>query len=348
MTIRWGIIGCGDVCEVKSGPPLYLVPGSRLSIVMRRDAARAADFARRHDVPRHTTDAAEVIGAPDVDAVYVATPPGSHLDYALRVAAAKKPCLVEKPMARNEAECRRMVEVFQAADQPLFVAFYRRALPRFLRVLELLADGALGEVLTVSHTYQGLAPDSDQEVVGPDWRGQAAHSGGGLLLDLGSHVVDLIDFLLGPLEEVRGHAARRSSPGAPGLVEDTVVASFRTASGALGTLRYQFYTAACVDRLELVGTRGTVSLSVFGQEPIELATRGGVECFEAENPPHVHTPLVESIVAELLGAGRSCPSTGQSALRASRVMDTILEGYYGGRNDAFWQRPESWPGAQAR
>lgn len=338
MTIRWGILGCGDVCEVKSGPPLYLVPGSRLSIVMRRDAVRAADFARRHDVPRHTIDAAEVIGSPDVDAVYVATPPGTHLDYALRVAAAKKPCLVEKPMARNGAECRRMVEAFEAAGQPLFVAFYRRALPRFLRVAELLAEGALGEVLAVSHTYQGPGAGATA------WREQAAHSGGGLFLDLGSHVVDLIDFLLGPLEEVCGHAARRSSPGAPGLVEDTVVASFRTGSGALGTLRYQFYTAGCVDRLELVGTRGAVSLSVFGSEPIQLATRDGVESFEAENPPHVHMPLVESIVAELSGAGGRCPSTGRSALRASWVMDRVLEGYYGGRDDAFWQRPESWPG----
>src|SRR5688572_4627706 len=137
MTIRWGIIGCGDVCEVKSGPPLYKARGSELCMVMRRDAARAADFARRHGVKRFTTNAEQLILDPEVDAVYVATPPGQHLEYALQVARANKPCYVEKPMARSAAECRAMVEAFERARQPLFVAYYRRALPRFLKVREI-------------------------------------------------------------------------------------------------------------------------------------------------------------------------------------------------------------------
>jgi predicted dehydrogenase len=121
MAIRWGIIGCGDVCEVKSGPALYKAAGSSVSIVMRRDGARAADFARRHGVPRHTTDADEVIESADVDIVYIATPPGDHEAYALRVAAAGKPCYVEKPMARSAADCRRMLEALERARRPRFV-----------------------------------------------------------------------------------------------------------------------------------------------------------------------------------------------------------------------------------
>lgn len=344
MSIRWGIIGCGDVCEVKSGPPLYRSPGSALSVVMRRDPARASDFARRHGVPRHTTCADEVIDADDVDAVYVATPPGSHLRYALRVAAAGKPCYVEKPMARSEAECRRMLAAFERARQPLFVAYYRRALPRFIQVRELLASGAIGSLACVSHTYQGRAPAPDAAPRPRSWRERAAHSGGGLFLDLGSHVVDLLDQLLGPLSGVTGRAARRSTAPAPGLVEDTVVASFRAGSGVLGSLRYQFHTADAVDRLEFVGSEGSLSLSVFGQEPIQLRTRAGTQSLAAPNPPHVQMPLVESIVGQLLGRGVECPSTGESALRASRVMDQVLGEYYGGRDDEFWRRPESWPG----
>lgn len=384
MTIRWGIIGCGDVCEVKSGPALYKAQGSQLSIVMRRDPERAADFARRHGVPRYTTDADAVINDPEVDIVYVATPPGEHEVYALRVARANKPCYVEKPMARSGAECRRMLEAFERARQPLFVAYYRRALPRFLAVRDTIESGVLGELLAVSHVYQGRTPRPAAPAAATGWREHVPSSGGGLFVDLGSHVVDLLDFLLGPLEDVHGHAARRSahvkesrsprrvsanmeaapnaqvafgldsghevldpSDQARALAEDTVVMSFCTGSGVLGTARYQFHTSAAVDRLELVGTRGTLSLSVFGQEPLELVGVDSRELIPVEQPEHVHQPLVQSIVDELRGEGR-CPSTGASGARASEVIDRVLEGYYGGRADAFWARPKSWPGASSR
>ncbi len=346
MALRWGIIGCGDVCEVKSGPALYKAQGSELSIVMRRDAARAADFARRHGVARFSVDADEVILDPAVDIVYIATPPGTHEAYARRVAQAGKPCYVEKPMARSAAECRSMVEAFEAAGKPLFVAYYRRALPRFVKLGELLGSGVLGQLLAVSHVYQGRANRSVAAGASPSgWRENVPESGGGLFVDLGSHVVDLLDHWLGPLLDVSGQAACLSVPHAQrrGRAEDTVVASFRTESGVLGTLRYQFHTSGAVDRLELVGTRGSLALSVFGQEPLELSVEGGIEQVPVAAPDHVHQPLVQSIVDELAGVGR-CPSTGRSAERASRVIDQVLEGYYGGRQDAFWARPDTWPG----
>jgi 1,5-anhydro-D-fructose reductase (1,5-anhydro-D-mannitol-forming) len=359
MSIRWGIIGCGDVCEVKSAPALYKVPGSSVSIVMRRDGAKAADFARRHGIARSTSDAQAVIEDAQVDAVYIATPPGSHLEYALRVAEAGKPCYLEKPMARSAAECQQLVDAFARARQPLFVAYYRRGLPRFRKVQELIESGRLGRLLAVSHVYQGRAqaPKPGPPSAAPaGWRESVEDSGGGLFLDLGSHVVDLLEFLLGKLSRVTGFAARRSTaPGllaanaALGLPEDTVVLSFASESGVLGTVRHQFHTSASSDRLELVGTLGTLSASVFGQEPLELRTieRPGaseqVERIEVEQPAHVHQPLVESIVRQLREEG-TCPSTGASALRASAVLDAALDDYYGGRQDAFWLRPETWPG----
>lgn len=353
MAIRWGIIGCGDVCEVKSGPALYKAAGSELSIVMRRDAARAADFARRHGVRRFTTNASEVIGDPEVDAVYIATPPGQHLRYALEVAAANKPCYVEKPMARSAAECRLMVEAFERARTPLFVAYYRRALPRFLAMKDVLGSGVLGHLMTVSHVYQGRArapsqPSAQPPAPAPEvgWRQDVPRSGGGLFVDLGSHAVDILDFLLGPLSHVAGQAAHLSA-GAPvphAAAEDTVVGSFRTQHGALGTLCYRFHTSSAVDHLEFVGTRGTLSGSVFGQEPLELRQGGQRELLTTPQPEHVQLPLIESMVGELSGRGERCPSTGASALRASQVIDDVLGGYYGGREDAFWERPETWPG----
>src|SRR5882672_3909851 len=148
--VRWGIIGCGDVTEVKSGPALQRATGSALVAVMRRDRAKAEDYARRHGVARAYDDAAALIADPEVDAVYVATPPSSHQDYALAAAQAGKPVYVEKPMARSHAECRSMIDGCARADVPLFVAYYRRALPRFLKVKQLIDDGALGEVRLVN------------------------------------------------------------------------------------------------------------------------------------------------------------------------------------------------------
>jgi 1,5-anhydro-D-fructose reductase (1,5-anhydro-D-mannitol-forming) len=359
MTIRWGIIGCGAVCEVKSGPAFYKARGSSLEIVMRRDAEKAADFARRHGGVRFTTDAQAVIDDPRVDAVYIATPPGTHREYALKVARAKKPCYVEKPMARSEAECQEMVRAFERAERPLFVAYYRRALPRFLKVRELLASRRLGSLCVVSHNYQRAAePQSDPAATrahgDSGWREQAHHSGGGLFLDLASHVLDLFDFLLGPVVDVAGYAAshadpsadKEHSPGGP-RVEDSVVLSVRFKSGVLGNGRYNFRASSSMDRLEFVGSRGSLALSVFGNEPLELRLGGHSEQIAVPQPEHVHQPLVQTIVDELSGlANARCPSRAESALRTNAVMDRVLSEYYGGRADAFWERPETWPGAK--
>ena len=118
---RWGIIGCGDVTEVKSGPALQKATGSALVAVMRRDLSKAQDYARRHGVPRAYNSADALINDPEVDAVYIATPPSSHCALTLAVAAAGKPCLVEKPMAMNHGECRRMIEACAARGVPLWV-----------------------------------------------------------------------------------------------------------------------------------------------------------------------------------------------------------------------------------
>ena len=139
--VRWGIIGVGDVTERKSGPAFYKAPHSELVAVMRRNGDKAHDFAERHGVPRWYDDGDALIADPDVDVVYISTPPDTHKEYTLKVAAAGKPVFCEKPMARNFAECREMIEACDAAGVPLWVAFYRRSMPRFLKIKELLEEG---------------------------------------------------------------------------------------------------------------------------------------------------------------------------------------------------------------
>lgn len=343
MPIRWGIIGCGNVCEVKSGPGFYKAEGSELVAVMRRDRDKAADYARRHNVAKWYDDADRLIHDPGVDAVYVATTVGTHCDYALRICCAGKPAYIEKPMARNHAECCRMVEAFAAADLPLFVAYYRRALPRFLAARDLVRAGRLGRLTGVSCRYASASHRRTDPANLP-WRLIAAESGGGLFMDLGSHTLDILDFLVGPLTDVSGQAANLAGPYD---VEDSVTMQFRAAGGALGTASWNFVSAGSEDTIEIAGTEGRIVMSTFGNEPIRLEASGGVETFERPNPPHIQQPLIQTIVSQLRGCGR-CESTGESAARTAMVMDAVLQGYYGTRADGFWQDPRRWPGRQRK
>lgn len=318
-SIRWGMIGCGDVTEVKSGPGFQKAEGSQLVMVMRRDGQLAADYARRHGVPRWTTDADALIADPEVDAVYIATPPSTHKDYALRCAAAGKPAYVEKPMALSHAECLEMVEVFQRAGVPLFVAYYRRALPRFLKVKELIEAGAIGEPRFVTITLHRPPQASDIDPA-QNWRVDPAVAGGGYFVDLAAHQLDFLDHLFGPVVEARGFAANQAGLYA---AEDAVSGSFRFANGVLGGGIWCFSSFDARDLIRIVGSRGRIEFSSFNENPITLATAEGVQSWELTNPPHVQQPLIQNVVDTLLG--RATPiSTGESAARASWVMDRLL------------------------
>ncbi len=317
--IRWGMIGCGDVTEVKSGPAFQKARGSQLVAVMRRNGERAAGYAARHGVPRWYDNAAALVGDPEVDAVYIATPPSSHLQYARLVAEARKPVYVEKPMGRTFAECEEMMTVCRAAGVPLLVAYYRRALPRFVKVKEWIDDGVLGEIRFVSSVLSQPVGDD----LGHAWHLDAEISGGGRFVDLGCHALDLLDYLLGPIAHVSGRAANQA---ALYEVEDIVSGDWVFASGAHGIGTWCFTSGQTIDRVEIVGTRGTAHFAVFQNEPLVLTTGAGKSELAIAHPPHVQQPLIQTIVDQLLGRG-TCPSTGESASRTSWVMDELLRAY---------------------
>ena len=312
--VHWGIIGCGDVCEVKSGPAFQKADRSSLVAVMRRNRMLAEDYARRHGVPRAYDDVDALLADPDVDAVYIATPPSSHQELALRVARAGKPCLVEKPMAMNHAECVAMIEAFNKARVPLWVAFYRRALPRFLKVRELLAAAAIGRLTSIEIRVHQPPPAAGGWRVEPD-------VGGGLLLDLGSHCFDLVDFFAGPITNVTGYAANGSGAFA---TEDVVVAVFQ-AGEALGCGNWNFNAGSPTDLMTFAGERGDIRVPIFTDGDIDITADGRRDVLTFRNPPHVHQPLIQTIVDELHGEGR-CESPGITAARTSWVLDRCLEG----------------------
>ncbi len=320
-TVRWGIIGVGDVTERKSGPGFQQADRSELVAVMRRDGGKAAEYARRHQVPRWYDDADQLINDPEVDAVYVATPPDSHADYTVRAAAAGKPVYVEKPMARTAQECLRMIDACDASGVPLFVAYYRRAMPRFHTIKDLLDSGRIGQVRSVSVRNQQAAQLPAGATL--PWRVRPEISGGGLFVDLGSHALDVLDWMFGPITSCSGVAVNR---GSAYPAEDLVTAVFSFDSGVEGVGLWNYDAADHIDEIEVIGSAGTLRSSCFGQEPVRITTRDGEDRVEAPYPEIVQLPLIQKVVDSLTGRGES-PSTGRSALRTAQVIDELLAGY---------------------
>ena len=320
--IRWGILGCGDVAEKKGGPALYKTKGSELAAVMRRDRAKAEEFARRHGAKRAYDSASDLLADEEVDAVYIATPPHLHREQTLLAAQAGKHVLVEKPMARNAAECDTMIAACAAAGVHLHVAYYRRFYPKFVAAKALITEAsALGDI--VAARLQMCAPPPRAAGAELPWRLRPEISGGGLFVDVGSHRLDLLLYLLGDVAEVTGYADNRLHR-AP--AEDSVVLAMRMASGAQVTGSFHFATALRRDVLEIYGTEGAAVFDPFDAE--EFTLTGGKEsgAYRQPTPSPTHLPFVEALIDVYHGA--DLPHvTGIEGAKATRIMDAVLKTY---------------------
>ncbi len=253
--INWGIIGCGSVTEVKSGPAFNKVKDSALIAVMRRNRKLAEDYAHRHNVPKVYSDAAELINDKDINAVYVATPPGSHAEYALAAIRAGKPVYIEKPMAVNYSECLKINTESQKKGVPVFVAYYRRALPGFVKVKNFIEEGAIGDVRLLQ-VQLFKAPSDDEKSGKLSWRVDPEISGGGHFFDLGCHQLDYFDYLFGPVQQVRSMVLNQ---GRLYKAEDLVTAEFVFPGNITGTGTWCFNASPESNRdiIEITGTKGS-------------------------------------------------------------------------------------------
>lgn len=324
--VHWGIIGCGNVTELKSGPAFNKVEHSNLVAVMRRNPEKAADYASRHGVLKWYSDASQLINDPEVNAIYVATPPDTHALYAIEAMKAGKPVYVEKPMARNYQECQEMIRVSEETGMPLFVAYYRRSLPAFLKVKELIADGIIGKPLTVNIRLHKSSGEKDQFPEKQSWHVNPEIAGAGYFYDLASHQFDYLDFVFGPITEVSGIAKNRTGfyPA-----EDTVSAAFMFDSGVTATGSWCFVVSkgSEEDIIEITGTKGKLSFSSFQHSDVKLTSPEGMVSFSFQNPENIQHNLIQQVVQELRGEGK-CASTGYSAARTSWVLEEIVRNYY--------------------
>lgn len=317
--IRWGIIGVGDVCEIKSGPAFYKAPDSQLLAVMRRDGEKAKDFALRHQVPLYYSDANALLANPDIDAVYIATPPASHKDYALAALAAGKHVYIEKPVTLNAAECDDILHAEQEANTKICAAHYRRYVPSFVKFAELLNAGAIGQPLLA--TIDMLQPAASNIIANSDenWRLNPALSGGGLFHDLAPHQLDLLLQWFGPLAEAQGIALNQRKFS---NADDCVLGNAAFSSGVVFQGRWHFAVNAqhTRDNCEVIGTEGKLSINFFGQQIIRLENADGIQEFNIPNPTHIQQPMIEQVNA-YFRSERENPCSIQEAKAVMELID---------------------------
>lgn len=318
--IKWGFVGCGAVTEKKSGPAFSMIEGSSVVAVMSRDAEKARSYAQRHNIPRWYSDAVSLINDKEVNAIYIATPPSSHATFAIMAMKAGKPVYIEKPMAASYEDCTRINRISEATGVPCFVAYYRRYMPYFLKVKELIPQ--IGKVLNVQVRFAAPPNDLDYNRDNLPWRVQPDIAGGGYFYDLAPHQIDLLQDMFGVILEAQGYHDNRAGLYVP---EDTLSACFRFESGLPGSGSWCFvaHESAREDRIEIIGDKGMICFSTFTFEPIALHTSAGRVEFPIPRPEHVQYYLIKEVV-EHLQEKTICTCNGVSATPTNWVMDRIL------------------------
>lgn len=321
--IGWGFIGCGEVTEKKSGPAFNEVPGSHVVAVMSRNAEKAESYAKRHNIKKWYTDPLELINDPEINAIYIATPPSSHATFAIMAMKAGKPVYIEKPLAASYEDCARINRISELTGVPCFVAYYRRYLPYFQKLKQIIQSGAIGTPANVQIRFSVPPRDLDYKSNGSlPWRLQPDIAGGGYFYDLAPHQLDLIQDIFGVITRAHGYCSNMAKLY---KAEDTISACFYFENGLPGSGSWCFvgHQSAKEDRIEVIGEKGMLSFSVYNYSPIQLVTSEGRSSIVVPNPPYVQLPIIRSVIEHLQGIG-ICECTSVSATPVNWVMDRIL------------------------
>jgi predicted dehydrogenase len=318
--IRWGIIGCGDVTEIKSGPAFNKVKNSELVAVMRRNGEKAKDYALRHNVPKWYTNADALIHDPDVNAIYVATPPSSHEEYTLAAINAGKPVYVEKPMSTDALSASRMASAAKEKNVKLVVAHYRRAQPLFKKIRELLTEKIIGEIrFARCELYKPSLTLEELSVPKAAWRVNSLIAGGGLFHDLSPHQLDIMYYFFGDPMQAKGCAINQQKMyEADDLVAGTIL--FKNGVVFDGLWCFNISKQDEKDYCEIVGEKGKISFSFFEHKQIILTVNNRREEILFEPLQHVQQPMIEGVVEYFLDEGTN-PCSGEDGIVVMKLID---------------------------
>ncbi|MBI5301607.1 MAG: Gfo/Idh/MocA family oxidoreductase [Chloroflexi bacterium] len=312
-TIRWGVIGAGNVFEYKSGPALYKTPHSELTAVMRTSIDKAHEVATRHGAKRWYTDAASLVNDPDVNAVYIASPHYLHPEHVALAARAKKIVLSEKPLGVTTTQAQACVDVCKKNGVPLTVAYYRRYWAITQAIKKFVHEGAIGRIVQarigVSDWFSG---DNERA-----WLLSREKSGGDALANVGAHWVDLVRYLLGEPREV---VALCSSTASGFETDDTVGVDMRLDNDALVSLLVTRRTPVSTNEFDIFGTEGSIRVSSLVDGKLVLYRKGhDAEPMQFSRIGVMHSELVAALVPRML-RGEPSPLPGEEAVAVWRVM----------------------------
>ncbi len=302
-TIRWGILGCGDVTEMKSGPAFNKVNNSALVAVMRRDSEKAKDYAKRHGVPKWYNNANDLINDDEVNAIYIATPPAFHEEYAIAAINAGRPVYIEKPMALNFESANMIAKVAEEKNIKVSVAHYRRGQPLFNKVKQLIQEKVIGDIRFARlQFYKKQLPLEALHIPKVAWRISPAISGGGLFHDIAPHQLDLMYWFFGDIEKAAGYSTNQSKFY---NADDIVSGNILFKSGVIFNGLWCFDVAEenVKDLCEIQGTEGKMRFPIFEHKQIEIIKKGNTENILFEPLQHVQQPLIQKVVNYFLGKG---------------------------------------------
>ena len=317
MALKWGILGCGDVAEYKGGPPLYNVEGSELVAVMRRDATKAESFAERHGAKRAYTNIEDLLADQEINAIYIATPPNLHCQQTIQVAEAGKHILCEKPMAMNTDECRQMIDVCQKNQVTLMIAYYRRFYPNILMMKKFLQANVIGETILARINHTSYYNPNRNEAGA--WRTDQPSSGGGVLMDLGSHRIDLLIHLLGDIESVRGYADPLYCNSE---VDHSAVFTLRFQTGAHATANINWNIGVPIDDIEIHGTDSLLRCNSLNSGNLTLENQDDIQDFTQKPLEYTHTGLIEDFVNHIRTGEPICCS-GEEGLKTAEIISQL-------------------------
>ena len=318
--INWGIIGCGDVTEVKSGPAFNKVENSSLVAVMRRDGEKAKDYALRHGVSKWYDDADKLINDKDVNAIYIATPPAFHEEYAIAAMNAGKPVYIEKPMALDFDSAKNIIKIAEEKNIKLSIAHYRRGQPLFNKVKQLLNEKVIGNVRFARlEFYKKQLPLEALKIPKVAWRVNPEIAGGGLFHDIAPHQLDLMYWFFGDIQKASGYAINQS-----GLYEadDIVSGNILFKSGVIfnGLWCFNIAEENEKDLCEIHGSEGKMRFPIFEHKKIEIIKNGKTEEILFEPLEHVQQPLIQKVVDYFLGKGPN-PTSAQDGATVMWLLD---------------------------
>jgi len=319
-SINWGIIGCGNVAEVKSGPAFQKIKNSKLIAVMRRNTLKAEDFAKRHKVPFWYDSVDKLLKNNRINAIYIATPPSTHLEIIKKCLDAKKFVYLEKPITLNYAEAKELDKIVAKNDK-VVVAHYRRRLPAFEKVKELIEAKIIGKIQFVDLQILQSKNNNIIAKTETNWRLKPEVSGGGYFYDIAPHQIDLMYYYFGKIKVAKGFGTSSTQQNVNDIVNGII--EFKNGIQFRGIWNFIASDKEVKDECKIYGEKGTITFSFYGKK-IVVSTNEVEEIFHFKNPKHIQQPMIEQTVNYFLNLDKN-PCNIKDAVIVMEVMELFTK-----------------------